>query len=264
MAEANGHLFDSVVVLSKSDEEGGEDAEDQPVRSQMMTSIEEANLDCLRRLLERDKFKPTLSLGDKGDALLLLSLTSFKHATLSVQAEMTLMILQSGCDAAFADRRGQTAVHNAACFGRSQMLAVLLQSGAHRVVDLQTSRGVTSLHLACIWDRRECVRLLVEHGADLTIVDEDDETPFDNAFSNGHERICNYLGVQVPQRISSCKAAVLCLLMIWKFRSPLCGPFGQLQKDVVQWIARMLWDSRRRVEWASKEVMITESIISLT
>lgn len=45
--------------------------------------------------------------------------------------------------------------------------------------------GDTLLHLACLYAHEECAQVLLEHGADVTVVDEDCSTVLHDAAAGG-------------------------------------------------------------------------------
>lgn len=46
--------------------------------------------------------------------------------------------------------------------------------------------GDTLLHLSCLYAHEECAQLLLEHGADVTVVDEDCSTVLHDAAAGGY------------------------------------------------------------------------------
>ncbi|CAL4216571.1 unnamed protein product [Meganyctiphanes norvegica] len=82
--------------------------------------------------------------------------------------------------------------------GDNDRLLQLLQSGGHNVNDRNPWAGGTALHWAARHDRVSTMALLVDHGADLSVRDSDNNTPLhDAAWGNNHAAV-NWL-LQRPE-----------------------------------------------------------------
>jgi ankyrin repeat protein len=60
-------------------------------------------------------------------------------------------------------------------------------------VNLQDDRGWTALHYGANNGHEDIVALLMEHGADVAIVDKDGHTARDLAIANGHTAVADLL-----------------------------------------------------------------------
>ena len=78
-----------------------------------------------------------------------------------------------------SDAHGWTLLHHAASEGKKEVVAFLIEHGAH--VNLTTNLGDTALHLAAPKNYCPTVRILLAHGADATIKNRDGKTPLDVA-----------------------------------------------------------------------------------
>ncbi|KZV71699.1 ankyrin, partial [Peniophora sp. CONT] len=96
---------------------------------------------------------------------------------------------------------GQTALHKAACMGRTtKVCRFLLEHGA--LIDEPDNDGETSLHCAALCGRLDTVRLLLEYPAAdgsnaaalrLHIRDNKGQTALHKAASRGHTEVCRFL-----------------------------------------------------------------------
>lgn len=78
------------------------------------------------------------------------------------------------------DHAGWTPLHEAANHGHTEIAKLLIKRGAN-VNDPggPSLHGLTPLHDACSTGAYDMIRLLVKYGADLTVLYEDELTPFD-------------------------------------------------------------------------------------
>ncbi len=77
--------------------------------------------------------------------------------------------------AGLIDFRGRTPLHEAAARGASDLVSLLLKSGAS--INQQDTEGRTALHLAGLSAHPEVFKILLAGGANLTIVDKDERNP---------------------------------------------------------------------------------------
>ncbi|XP_031632252.1 ankyrin repeat and LEM domain-containing protein 1 [Contarinia nasturtii] len=68
-------------------------------------------------------------------------------------------------------------------FAEAVMKLILKNNGDPNI---QTIEGETPLHIAVIWNRTLIVEMLLDHGADLSIVDNDNNTPISHALIEEH------------------------------------------------------------------------------
>ena len=91
---------------------------------------------------------------------------------------------------------GYTPLHEAVTSGHHKVADFLLEkiNGAH--VNCRANRGYTALHLAAKSDHEECVKVLLNHGADISLIDEYGKTPRQTAerSSKGIVRLLRSMG----------------------------------------------------------------------
>ena len=93
-------------------------------------------------------------------------------------------------DPACSDEDGNTILHTSAQHGRYKITKFLITNYSNQVsIDCRNSRGQTALHCACIGGHTEVAKLLVDNKADITVRDEDGDTPLKKAFLTGNEHI---------------------------------------------------------------------------
>jgi len=80
-------------------------------------------------------------------------------------SERALKVLLDGANLALADKKGRTAAHYAAYFGRIACLRLLIDAGA-QLEAKTTGSGSTPLHLAAQEGHAECCSLLLAMGSD--------------------------------------------------------------------------------------------------
>lgn len=61
------------------------------------------------------------------------------------------------------------------------------------VINSKNTKGLTPLHLAVIANELETVKILVEHGADINVMDNTSRTPLELAHDEGYDDIFEYL-----------------------------------------------------------------------
>ena len=94
--------------------------------------------------------------------------------------EQIKQMIAMGANINCADEWGRTPLFNAAAYGHSDCVKLLLESGA----DIAATDSV--LAIAAGSGNPECVRILIEAGADVNLTSEDKWTPLHFAAFNGH------------------------------------------------------------------------------
>ena len=85
-----------------------------------------------------------------------------------INAKLDYVIAKGGASLVNAsDHNGDTALHGAACSGKSNALVKLLKTGVDATINKGGRLGRTPLHCACEWGRTFCIRLLMEYSADV-------------------------------------------------------------------------------------------------
>lgn len=132
----------------------------------------------------------------------LSSMTALHWATLGQHPDTVAALISAGADANAQDRRGQTALHLAARLGNVALVRTLLASGAN--VSLKTAAeldGTTVLHEAMQSGSVEVTRLLVERGrANVNAKNDKGRTPLHRAVWRADLSLAKYLldiGAQV-------------------------------------------------------------------
>ncbi len=132
----------------------------------------------------------------------LSSMTALHWATLGQHPDTVAALISAGAEPNAADRRGQTALHLAARLGNAALVRTLLASGAN--VSLKTAAeldGTTVLHEAIQSGSVEVARLLVERGrANVNAKNDKGRTPLHRAVWRADVSLAKYLldvGAQV-------------------------------------------------------------------
>ena len=89
-------------------------------------------------------------------------------------------------DPASTDENRNTVLHTAAQYGQYEVVEFLINHNHQCPIDHRNSRGQTALHWACIGGHTRIAKLLVANKADITIRDEDGDTPLKKAFLMKH------------------------------------------------------------------------------
>jgi hypothetical protein len=85
-----------------------------------------------------------------------------------------------------------TALHWAALTGRSDVVELLIRSGANLNAN-DDKYGATPLHLAAYKGNKGAVQTLLNAGADPYAKDKDGDTPLDNALAGGHRDVADLI-----------------------------------------------------------------------
>ena len=106
--------------------------------------------------------------------------------------EATRLIINAGADVNTVDIYLWTPLHRAAYENRIRVVEVLLEQES---IDIQRrdDHGATALHHAAGSGNSEIVHLLIASGADTETIDSDGRTPAIYANDNGHQELANVL-----------------------------------------------------------------------
>mmetsp|Transcript_33420 Transcript_33420/g.45741 ORF Transcript_33420/g.45741 Transcript_33420/m.45741 type:complete len:132 (+) Transcript_33420:83-478(+) len=99
--------------------------------------------------------------------------------------------LKNGRDIEERTEANETAIHYATAFRQWKVLEYLLEQGANPSPQSKYLR--TPLHYAAKRGSMEGVKLLLQYNADSTLVDEQGNTPADDALKKNHQEIYDYL-----------------------------------------------------------------------
>ncbi len=72
---------------------------------------------------------------------------------------------------------GYTPLHEAVASGKAEVLDYVLKKTGNAHVNCRANSGYTPLHLAASSGHKDCVKALLNHGADIGILDEYGKTP---------------------------------------------------------------------------------------
>ena len=106
-------------------------------------------------------------------------------------AELAVMLVNSGADVRRTGVQGETALHWAAFHGLRGLARVLIAQGAS--VNARVHNGNTPLHQAAYNGHLEVVELLVAHGATVGASNQRGFTATQWAQRNGHSAVLSYL-----------------------------------------------------------------------
>ncbi|KAF8544359.1 ankyrin repeat protein [Trichophaea hybrida] len=88
----------------------------------------------------------------------------------------TLLLLESGADPGRAPAApSTTTLHLAAKYGSLPLFQLLLEHAAD--IELVDQRGRTPLHIATMHGKADVIQLLLQYGADATVKDKSGRTP---------------------------------------------------------------------------------------
>ncbi len=104
---------------------------------------------------------------------------------------MADMLLAAGADPDVPTDAGDTALHQAAARGLTEVVKTLLAYGAS--VNARNAKGSTCLHEAVWVGCIETVTVLLGHGADINSADQVGDTPLHVAACNGYVELCDLL-----------------------------------------------------------------------
>ena len=117
---------------------------------------------------------------------------SLLEAARSGDIKRVQTFLSTGASASVNDKDGTTALMFAANSGYTEIVKVLIESGAN--IDYKRKRyGLTALMLACAAKQVDIVRILIAKGADINAVNEDGSTALMIATLKGYSPIVQAL-----------------------------------------------------------------------
>ncbi|XP_067934302.1 ankyrin repeat domain-containing protein 27-like isoform X2 [Watersipora subatra] len=97
------------------------------------------------------------------------------------------------------DDKGYTAMHQAALYGRAEVIEFLVVEGS--VMDATDYHSSTPLHIASQRGHQSAVMMLIDHGANVNASDNDGNRPLNLAALNGHEDCVKALLYQLPPEL---------------------------------------------------------------
>lgn len=101
--------------------------------------------------------------------------TALHRAACCGKSACVQVLLQLGADKDAQDAQGRTPLHLAAWTGRVGALTVLILAGANKnALDVKKN---TPAHLGAFWGQIECIKMLFEWGANMTLVNSQNQTP---------------------------------------------------------------------------------------
>ena len=104
---------------------------------------------------------------------------------------------------------GNSAMHRAAAYGRTQLIPTLLQAGCP--LNSVNAAGETPLGRAARWGHASTAKVLLDAGADPTIADSSGARPADWAARKGFADVAAVLSAHVPQQSSGVRRRSLAL-----------------------------------------------------
>ncbi|MGE3318213.1 MAG: ankyrin repeat domain-containing protein [Candidatus Berkiella sp.] len=129
-----------------------------------------------------------------GDGVQAIHFAAMTHQT---SALTTLLDLGAAINA--VDKQGNTPLHYAAQFtDEPAFIQKLLDAGAS--IDTKNIAGETPLHLAAADGNLETVKFLVAHHANVNAVDQQGETPLQEAVKTKHADVATFLSSQNPAK----------------------------------------------------------------
>lgn len=112
--------------------------------------------------------------------------------TVAINTSTVQYLLSHGADANSSNKRGFTAIMNAAKIGNQNCLSLLIESGGDVNIP-ENYNNRTALMFASISGFENCVRILLEKGADVNRVDFERKTALIYASQLGHEQCVDVL-----------------------------------------------------------------------
>ena len=218
------------------------EATDNMGRNCVILACREGDLKKLKYFVERGG-KKCLDVIDR------CGFSCLYNACYSKQIDVVKYLLDGGADPNGIDKYGNNCLH-AACYGmvEIQILEMVLNAGAH--IDVQSRSGNTPFIYACRFGDRASIKLMLDKGADWRLKNKKGQTGLVLA-QQYHKRkevvvwLEEYLN-KIEISIERCRKATINVLCVGKRKEEM--KTLNLNKDVINIIAKMLWKTRREAE----------------
>jgi ankyrin repeat protein len=102
------------------------------------------------------------------------------------------ILLDNGANPRALDQDGFAPIHLACMFGNKETVSSLI-TDIGQIEELRDRSGRVPLHIAIDFEQEELVKMLLDHGAKVDIIDEEQQTPLHNAAELGHGAIVKTL-----------------------------------------------------------------------
>ncbi|XP_028387709.1 ankyrin repeat and sterile alpha motif domain-containing protein 1B isoform X9 [Phyllostomus discolor] len=130
--------------------------------------------------------------------------TALHHAALNGHKEIVVKLLQYEASTNVADNKGYFPIHLAAWKGDEEIVKILIHHGpSHSRVNEQNNENETALHCAAQYGHSEVVAVLLEELTDPTIRNSKLETPLDLAALYGRLRVVKMI-ISAHPNLMSC------------------------------------------------------------
>ncbi|ELW71567.1 Ankyrin repeat and sterile alpha motif domain-containing protein 1B [Tupaia chinensis] len=130
--------------------------------------------------------------------------TALHHAALNGHKDIVLKLLQYEASTNVADNKGYFPIHLAAWKGDVEIVKILIHHGpSHSRVNEQNNENETALHCAAQYGHSEVVAVLLEELTDPTIRNSKLETPLDLAALYGRLRVVKMI-ISAHPNLMSC------------------------------------------------------------
>ena len=216
-------------------------AVDHRGRNCVMEACNKGDLDRIKYLIEKGG---SLDVVDNNECSCLHIACRRKHV------DVVKYLLDEGIDANVEDNTNDSCLHFA-CYGFSHasiyILEMLLNAGAD--VNAHNTSGSTPFMYLCMYGTSSAIKVLLDAGADWRVPDNFDEFGIDYARSCNEKEVVIWLEEYIKgleKSIENCKTATITVLCVGKRKEEM--KTLNLNKDVVNIIAKMLWKTRREVE----------------
>uniref|UniRef100_A0A670XTH4 Uncharacterized protein n=1 Tax=Pseudonaja textilis TaxID=8673 RepID=A0A670XTH4_PSETE len=129
--------------------------------------------------------------------------TALHHAALNGHKDVVIKLLQYEASTNVADNKGYFPIHLAAWKGDVEIVKILIHHGpSHSRVNEQNNENETALHCAAQYGHSEVVAILLEELTDPTIRNNKLETPLDLAALYGRLRVVKMIIKAYPNLMS--------------------------------------------------------------